>query len=149
MRSVTDTLAHNQQTGINWRPDGGTQLNEGQSTTHVQEKLLRLLRTNPVPMWVFDRETLDILEVNEGAIEQYGYTRQEFLYLTILHLRPVEEIPRLLREALHPALAGPSNNELWTHRDKAGHTFQVSISSEWVTWNNRPAELVCARPMQA
>lgn len=106
------------------------------------------MHSSPVPTWIFDRDTLDVLEVNQAAIDQYGYTRQEFLYLTILHLRPTREIPRLLREALHPALAGPSKDELWTHSHKDGTTFQVRISSEWVTWKDRPAELVTAKPIE-
>ena len=147
MRAVTDISGLPGELNRDQRPDGGTQLNEGQGTIPTQEERLQLLRTNSVPMWVLDREKLDILEVNQAAIHQYGYMRQEFLYLTVLHMRPLEEIPRLLREALHPALAGPSKDEIWTHRRKDGRTFQVSISSEWVTWNNRPPELVSAKPI--
>jgi PAS domain S-box-containing protein len=98
-------------------------------------------------MWIFDRETLDILEVNPSAIAEYGYTREEFLYLTILHLRPTDDIPLILKETLHPAFAGPSKKEIWKHRRKDGSVFQVSISSEWLTWKGRPAELVVATPL--
>ena len=96
-------------------------------------------------MWIFDRDTLDILEVNQAATVEYGYTRDEFLVMTILHLRPQEDDFLILRKVLHPALAGPSKNEIWRHRRKDGTTFFVSISSEWLTWNGHPAELVIAR----
>src|SRR5215469_4297802 len=58
------------------------------------EKHYRLLfQGNPHPMWVFDLETLRILEVNEAAIQHYGYSREEFLGMTLTDLR-VPEDPR-------------------------------------------------------
>ncbi len=52
------------------------------------EKQYRLLfQSNPNPMWVFDLETLAFLEVNEAAIQHYGYSREEFLAMTIEDLR--------------------------------------------------------------
>ena len=51
---------------------------------------------NPLPMMVFDHETLEILEVNDAAVEHYGYSREEFLSMTIKDIRPPEEVPKLL-----------------------------------------------------
>ena len=52
------------------------------------EKQYRLLfQGNPHPMWVFDLETLAILEVNEAATQHYGYAREEFLGMTLADLR--------------------------------------------------------------
>ncbi|MEI9962240.1 MAG: PAS domain-containing protein [Limisphaerales bacterium] len=42
-------------------------------------------------MWVFDLETLAFLEVNESAIQHYGYSREEFLAMTIRDIRPPEK----------------------------------------------------------
>jgi PAS domain S-box-containing protein len=97
-------------------------------------------------MWIFDRETLEILEVNEAAEAEYGYSRAEFLKQTIIFLRPAEDVPLILHKTLHPALAGPSTNEPWVHRRADGTAFPVRITSEWVTWKRRPAELVLAVP---
>jgi PAS domain S-box-containing protein len=56
------------------------------------EKQYRLLfNGNPNPMWVFDLETLAFLEVNEAAIQHYGYSREEFLAMTIMDIRPSEK----------------------------------------------------------
>ena len=56
------------------------------------EKQYRLLfQSNPNPMWVFDLETLKFLEVNEAAIQHYGYSREEFLAMTIMDIRPPEK----------------------------------------------------------
>src|SRR5688572_23135827 len=42
-----------------------------------------LFQNHPVPMWIYDLDTLGFLEVNDAAIQKYGYTRAEFLALTI------------------------------------------------------------------
>ena len=56
------------------------------------ERQYRLLfHGNPNPMWVFDLETLEFLEVNEAAIQHYGYSREEFLAMTIMDIRPPEK----------------------------------------------------------
>lgn len=58
------------------------------------EKRYRLLfDNNPLPMWVYDAETLAILEVNEAAVAQYQYPRPEFLQLNIKEIRPPEDVP--------------------------------------------------------
>ena len=54
-----------------------------------------LLAANPLPMWVYDVETLRFLEVNDAAIAHYGYTRAEFLDMSIADIRPEEDRPRL------------------------------------------------------
>src|SRR5262245_63723941 len=55
-----------------------------------------LFANNPHPMWVFDLDTLDFLEVNATAIALYGYSRDEFLRMRLTDIRPPEEVPRLL-----------------------------------------------------
>ena len=54
-----------------------------------------LFEHNPLPMWVFDRETLRFLEVNEAAVQQYGFDRDEFLSMTIRDIRPDEDMASL------------------------------------------------------
>src|SRR5487761_343533 len=59
-------------------------------------RYLSLFILNPEPMWVYDFETLQILDVNEAATQRYGYSRPEFLALTIKDLRPPEDVPKFL-----------------------------------------------------
>ncbi len=108
-----------------------------------------LLRLNgsKVPTWIFDRETLEILEVNHAAVIVYGYSRDQFLRQTIVFLHPPEAVALILHKTLQPELAGPSTNELWTHRRADGSAFRVRIDSEWLTWDDRPAELVISTPL--
>jgi two-component system cell cycle sensor histidine kinase/response regulator CckA len=97
------------------------------------------------PMWVFDRETHAFLEVNEAAVQRYRYSREEFLRMTILDIRPSEDIPELLRQTPHPRPQGESTGERWRHRTKDGEVFPVFITSWVLTFRGRPAELVLAR----
>ena len=60
-----------------------------------------LFANNPHPMWVYDIETLEFLEVNDAAVAQYGYARDEFLRMRITDIRPEEEVPRLLEFLAH------------------------------------------------
>ena len=50
---------------------------------------------HPLPMWVYHIDTLRIVEVNEAATARYGYTREEFLAMTLSDLRPESDIPAL------------------------------------------------------
>ncbi len=54
----------------------------------VDERYRLLFEANPLPLWVYDLETLRILDVNEVACRKYGYSRDEFLGLTIRDIRP-------------------------------------------------------------
>ena len=60
---------------------------------------------NPIPMWVYDPETLRFLEVNEAALATYGFSRDEFLGMTIAQIRAPEDIP-----ALTAAVNTPESN---------------------------------------
>jgi len=103
---------------------------------------------SPVPMWIFDQSSLAILEVNEAAVRQYGYLRREFLNLTILDIRPLEEIPKVLRRTLRAQTVRP-NGETWIHRRKNGDIFQATILRREITFNGRNAELVSAQEVRA
>jgi PAS domain S-box-containing protein len=100
---------------------------------------------NHFPMWIVDRQTLFFLDVNEAAVKQYGYSRQEFLAMTILAIRPSEDVPELLRQTPHPRPKGQSTAQIWRHQAKNRSAFTVSITSWELEFRGRPAELVLAR----
>src|SRR6476659_4542707 len=56
----------------------------------VEPRYQQLFESSPMPLWVYDLETLRILDVNEVACRKYGYTRDEFLSMSILDIRPQE-----------------------------------------------------------
>jgi PAS domain-containing protein len=53
----------------------------------TEERYRLLFETNPLPMWVYDRDTLGFLAVNEAAVAHYGYSRDEFLSMTIKDIK--------------------------------------------------------------
>ena len=106
-----------------------------------EQRYRALFETNPLPAWVFDRETLRILTVNDAALRHYGYTREEFLGMTIADLRPPEDVPAL-REFLNSAPMVFHRAGVWRHRTKAGDLLSVEISGHAIQWEGRVAELV-------
>lgn len=96
-------------------------------------------------MWIYDQETFAFLEVNEAAISLYGYSRKEFLRMTILDIRPAEDIPKLLSTTLRPDERHESKSENWRHATKGGTVIDVEVSSWEVLFEERPAELVSIR----
>jgi two-component system, cell cycle sensor histidine kinase and response regulator CckA len=105
----------------------------------------RLLFLNhPQPMWVYDLETLEFLEVNEAAVATYGYSRDEFLEMRITDIRPAEEIPRRLEDTARnrPELERAGE---WRHRRRNGHTLEVEVTSHALRFAGRNASLVVVR----
>ena len=97
---------------------------------------------NPEPMWVYDVHTLQILDANDAAMRRYGYSRAEFLTLTIKGLRPDEDVPKfleLIRDTPNSDRTGP-----WRHRLRDGTIIQVLITSHTVKFADRDARLVMA-----
>lgn len=94
------------------------------------------------PMWIYDISTFAFLEVNQQAMAEYGYSREEFLSMTILDIRPPAEIPRILRYALRPEKRHESKREGWSHLRGDNSRIQVEVTSWRVLYDGRPAELV-------
>ncbi len=99
---------------------------------------------NPLPMWVYDRETLKFLEVNEAAVVQYGFSREEFLAMRIPDIRPPEDIQRLLEDLAKQRPALQSSGE-WRHRRKDSQVIDVQIVSHTLEFEGRKAALVVAQ----
>jgi two-component system, cell cycle sensor histidine kinase and response regulator CckA len=107
------------------------------------EQYRLLFDANPLPLWVFDRETLAFLAVNESAIRHYGFSRDEFLNMTIRDIRPPEDVPALLDAVANPH-GGLSRPEPWIHRKKDGTLIDVEITSHGLPFRGRSAELILA-----
>lgn len=113
-----------------------------------ESRYRQLFQLNPHPMFVYDRETLEFLDVNESALEHYGYSRWEFLGLKASDIRPAEEVPRFLAR-LAAAEQGLGRAGVWRHQKKDGSPVQMDIIAYRLEFEGRPAELVMAQDMSA
>jgi diguanylate cyclase (GGDEF)-like protein/PAS domain S-box-containing protein len=102
-----------------------------------------LFECNPIPMWVFDRDSLRFLAVNRAAIRQYGYSEEEFLGMTITQIRPEETVPDLMRD-LSQRRSGLQEREVWKHRRKDGTPLDVEIVCHDLEFQGADAMLVAA-----
>ncbi len=106
----------------------------------AEERYHSLFDQGPHPMWVADGETLRFLEVNLKAVSHYGYSRDEFLKLTLIDIRPPEEVPSLLA-GVEAVLGGRPRVGRHRHRTKFGKLLEVSVASRPVTFAGRRALL--------
>lgn len=106
-----------------------------------------LFYNNLQPMWIFNADTLQIIEVNESALLQYGYTKQEFLSKTIFELRPEEDIPEFKKKRYN--LQGQHINPTeYRHQAKDGSVFFVELNSYSLIFKGINARLVHACNIQ-
>ncbi len=106
------------------------------------ERYRLMFDRNPVPMWVFARDTLRFLDVNTAAIEHYGYSREEFLAMTLKDIRPSDEIPFLVSSIAEP-LDTP-RQRIWKHRKKDGSLIDVEIVRTDIELQGRAASFALA-----
>jgi PAS domain S-box-containing protein len=109
-----------------------------------EERYHHLFENNPHPMWIYDRKTLAFLDVNEAAIVKYGYSREEFLDMTIIEIRPPEEIEKLMNNLVQPRQP-LEHSEGWRHRLKDGTLIDVEISSHTIEIDGHESALVVAQ----
>jgi PAS domain S-box-containing protein len=109
-----------------------------------QEKQYRVLfATYPSPTWVYDSDTLAFLAVNDAAVQQYGYSREQFLAITIKDICPPEEIPALLKSG-NVISDKPQAVGVWRHRKKNGEIILAEIFSSAIQFEGRSAQLAIA-----
>lgn len=106
-----------------------------------ERKYQYLFENNPQPLWIYDLETLSFLEVNKAAIEHYGYSREEFLTMTLKDIRPKDDINELLDDVAHTTKE-LNKAGVWRHIKKNGEIIYVEIVSHTLIYETRKARLV-------
>jgi hypothetical protein len=109
----------------------------------ADERYGMLFGSNPQPMWVFDADTLAFLEVNEAAIRHYGYSREEFLSMTIMDILPPEDAPGL-HHGLERTGSQRGDVALAQHQRKDGTIVDMELVSHEMELDGRRARLVLA-----
>ena len=119
---------------------------EALAASEAQYRLL--FDSNPLPMWVFERPSLRFLAVNDAAVHHYGYSREEFLRMTILDIQPPEEVAPVLELVSRPA-TGQLDMQLGKHHKKDGSIIEVEISSHSLNFRGMEAELILAHDISS
>lgn len=102
-----------------------------------------LFQLSPQPMWVYDTQTLQFLNVNTAAIRHYGYSYNEFLSMTVRDIQPVEDSPKL-EEALKAAHADTDihYSGVYRHLKKSGEIILAEIQSNTIRGNDGRTRVV-------
>ena len=118
----------------------------------ASERQYRLVfEHNPQPSFVYDRETLRIVVVSNAAIACYGYSREEFLSMTIRDLAPDEDLAELdkyIETAPHGALRGLVRRA-WLHRYRDGSLVDVEVTSDDIVLDGRACRIVLCQDVTA
>ena len=111
------------------------------SLKESEKKYRSIFYKSPLPKWIFDCETLRFLEVNDMAVQHYGYTQEEFLNMTIRDIRPKEDVQLLLDDL---KINSDQNimRSTWRHLKKNGEFIIVETTAHDIDYNNRKARMV-------
>lgn len=118
-------------------------LQQGDALRSCERQRELLFSNNPYPMWSFERKTLRFLTVNEAAIHQYGYSREEFLNMRLTDIRPKEDAPALF-EVLEKHQGGLRRPGVWRHLCKDGSVILVEITAYQYEQDDTVKEMVVA-----
>lgn len=102
-----------------------------------------MFETSPLPMWVYDLDTLRFLAVNDAAEVHYGYSQEQFQFMTIADIRPRDEVAELL-EKLEPVSHRPYSAGIWRHSKRDGTIISVEIFAHQIPFAGRRAEMILA-----
>lgn len=109
----------------------------------VQTNYRRLFQESPVPMYIYDVETFRFLDCNGAALAEYGYTREEFLQLNAVEIRPEEDVQAFL--SIKDEMPGAYYDAgTWRHIKKDGTVFHTHIYSHETVFEDRNARIVLA-----
>jgi len=115
-----------------------------QTKSRLEDQYKSIFYKSPMPMWLFDTETLRFLDVNEATVRHYGYTKEEFLTMTIREIRPVTEVPEIENIVKQNKISGKyyDGNSMHIKKDKSA--IYVKVESNLLKFENYEARLVLA-----
>ncbi len=104
-----------------------------------ERKYKLLFESNPLPMWMISQSTLDIIDVNEAAVNHYGYTKEEFLKINSKNIRLHDDEYTGGTREKNPGLY---KTGIWRHRKKDGTIIMADVIAHDVLYENEPVRLV-------
>lgn len=115
--------------------------NSNEQLRELADKYKTIFYKSPLPKWIYDYETLQFLEVNEAAVRHYGYSREEFLAMTLKDIRPAEEQEKLLRHIDEIKVNLGTNRSYWHHVKKNGEVIDVEITAHSIEYNHQKSRM--------
>ncbi|MEO6488944.1 MAG: PAS domain S-box protein [Ferruginibacter sp.] len=106
-----------------------------------EENYKILFQKNPLPLWIYDIETFRFLEVNDAAINLYGYSKREFLEMTVLSIRSEQEAAKFIDDNAN-GKSGLREAGIWSHIKKNKEQIQVLVFSQNIFYNGVNGKLV-------
>ena len=109
-----------------------------------EESFRLLLERNPLPMWVYDEESLRFLAVNDAAIEHYGYGKDAFLGMTILEISAAEDQDKMRLFAVAAKDGTYEGGDIFRHLKADGTEIEVAIYAKNLPFEGHAASVVAA-----
>jgi len=121
-----------------------TEMKLAQKELRKSEKKYRyLFDNNPMPMWIIDLVSFRFLDVNKMAILQYGYSREEFLSMTALDIRPNDDKIHFIKSSDTSEINKSNYNRgIWNHIKKDGTIVPVEIIAHDIVYEGTKARLI-------
>lgn len=108
-----------------------------------EKRYSALFQLNPLPIWVYDLETLEFMDINKASIVHYGYSREEFLSMTIREIRPLDQV-QFMEEYVRKSREGiplPPKG-IFTHKKKNGELIKIEATNNKLIFNGKESVLV-------
>ena len=96
----------------------------------------------PIPLWIYAIDSYRFLAVNDAAIDHYGWSREEFMAMSVLDVRPEDERETFIGFHRGGAMRGLVNAGLWTHLRRDGSRIDVEVTSHDIIWDGVPSRMV-------
>lgn len=107
-----------------------------------EKKYKYIFENNPSPMFIWDFESLKIVDCNMEATLKYGYSKAEFLQLNIRDIRPKEDVGRINAATIDEETYGAIHKGIWRHVKKNGELLYVEVTGHLIDVNGRKSSLV-------
>jgi len=107
-----------------------------------RQKYTDLFNLSPVPQWVYDFKNFSFLDVNKAAVEHYGYSKTEFMQMTIKDIRPQEDVAGFEEMHCKDVIPGFFKKTSVRHQKKNGQIMSVCVESNAVCFESQDARLV-------
>ncbi|WP_439504359.1 PAS domain S-box protein [Sediminibacterium sp.] len=118
-------------------------LKKNNELTESEKRYSDLFHLSPLPMWVYDIDTLEFLDVNDAAQKHYGYTEEEFLSMTLQNIRPKEDMPYFEAQLdLAKKHAFEYMSGVFRHIKKNGEIINVDVQSNYISYKGRNARVI-------